>query len=423
MEEARLPTLIEVFERLGLALAVGLLIGAERGWQGRGREEGGRVAGLRTFALIGLLGGVAALTGDFSSPWLVLMGLIGVAALLVSGYVVSLSHSGDLGITTAVAALITYVLGALAGYGASTIAAATAVVVVIVLGAKPVLHAWVEKLQRTELEAAMKLLLISVVVLPVLPNEGFGPWQALNPYKIWWMVVLVASVSFAGYFLVRIAGAERGIYLTGLAGGLVASTAVTLNLSRLARDRAMSLDLLASGVLAACATMFPRMLVVTGVIEPDLAVALLAPVVVAGAIAYGAAWWCARRVQDLDPGTPLTLGRPFDFSVALRFGLLLAVILLAARGLSETLGATGVLFLAAFGGLADVDPISLSFADMAGTQIDVDTAVTGLLIAATSNSLVKIALATAIGGRAFGLRIGAGLGLALLGGGMVAFLR
>ncbi|MGH8490870.1 MAG: MgtC/SapB family protein, partial [Gammaproteobacteria bacterium] len=226
---------LELIQRFAVTLAIGLLIGIERGWDDQETRETPRIAGVRTFALIALLGALWQLFGSQFGPLLLAVGFFGFAALYVSASWLEARGTGHYGITTEVAAFITFTLGAMTMHGYVLLSAATAVIVTIILSAKPILHRWLERLERRELYAILKLLLISVVLLPALPNRGFGPWQAINPYEMWWTVVLICALSFVGYFAQKLAGARRGVILTSLFGGLVSSTATTLSFSRQAR--------------------------------------------------------------------------------------------------------------------------------------------------------------------------------------------
>ncbi|WP_049313499.1 MgtC/SapB family protein, partial [Pseudomonas aeruginosa] len=201
---------------LGLALASGLLIGLERGWQQRERPEGHRVAGVRTFALIGLLGGLGGLLAQRWGAGMLIALLVLVGVYLVVGYLVTAHMHAVMGLTTSVAALATFAIGALATSGAWHVSAVAAVVVLALLRFKQLLHAGVGKLSEAEISSGTQLLLISVVVLPVLPDRGFGPYEALNPYRLWWAVVLLAVLSFAGFVLMRSLGRKRGLVFTAL---------------------------------------------------------------------------------------------------------------------------------------------------------------------------------------------------------------
>jgi len=326
---------------------------------------------------------------------------------------------GDMGITSLMTGLLTFVLGALAAMGEVTIAAAFAVVTTLLLSYKPLLHRWVSALEPEEVRAGIKMLLISVVLLPVLPDKGYGPSQALNPYEIWWMVVLIAAISFVGYFAVKIAGTRQGIVFTGLFGGLASSTAVTLHFSRMLRRNATLTSVLSMGILLACGTMFPRMVLIASVVNPDLARLLSVPAAVMALLTFVPTmiYWRSRSHKNTDAVSPLK--NPLELKTALGFGLLLVLVMLFGKILQNLFGDSGVLVLAAASGVADVDAITLSLARMSQDTLMVNVAVTGIVIAAAMNSVVKGGMATFIGGGNVGLRVG----LPLLGsaiGGLVA---
>lgn len=401
---------MELFERLGLSLALGLLVGLERGWQRRYAEEGARIAGLRTFGLISLLGGLCALLAERFGAILLGFAFLTFALLVLVSHFDSVMHSGDRGMTTVVATLVTFALGALTVVGYTEVAAAAAVVVTILLGLKPVLHGWVAQLRQEELYAAYKLLLISVVLLPVLPDRGFGPWQALNPYEIWWMVVLVAGVSFLGYFAIRITGVGRGVLLTALSAGLISSTALTVDFSRLARANPRGRRLLGAGIVFAAATMFPRLLLVVGVIFPPLIFHLLVPMGLMSLVAYGGGYWLWRGTMRQT--TPrMMLNNPCDLNMAIKFGGLLALVMLASYALKEWFGDIGLYVVAGISGLGNVNAISLALARMARDNGIISTLTTGIFLAAVINTLAKGGLAWGIGGIRFGLPV---LGILLL---------
>jgi uncharacterized membrane protein (DUF4010 family) len=252
----------------------------------------------------------------------------------------------------------------------------------------------------------------------VLPNRGYGPFDTLNPYEIWWLVVLMAGLSFAGYVAVRVTGPARGIVLTGLAGGLVSSTAATLNLARLAPARPEKATFLAVGVVLATLMMSLRIAVLAAVVAPRLlpllALGLVAPVVV-GALA---AWWFYRAGAG-GAGAEVRFSNPFEFGMALKFGLVLAVVLLGVEALNRWAGASGLYAGAAVAGLADVDAITLSLGRMSKAVLEPRVAAGGILVAAAANAASKAALAAAVGGFTFAKRVVPVLvlmGLATLGG-------
>ena len=410
-----------IFQQLGIALALGLLIGTERGWHERAEPEGQRVAGIRTFGLAGLLGGLIGLLSLKLTVAFAGFAFIGFAGLVIASYWLGLRNNSDqLGITTEVALLMTFTLGLLSTSGYPLIAAASAVIVTILLGLKPVLHAWLTRLSGSELIAALKFLLISVVMLPLLPNQGYGPWAAFNPHLAWWMVVLVSGLSFIGYVSIKLAGSRRGIIVSSLLGGLVSSTAMTLNLSRYAREVRYSSNLLAAGVLAASSIMFPRVLIETAVINPALIPSLASPMIVMTLVTLAVAVYFWRMVPNEDSVHQAPLPNPFELGSAVKFGLLLAAIMIMATGAQQVFGNSGLYVLALAAGLADVDAIALSVAKMSTHGLDSDVARNAILIAAFTNSVIKIMLALVIGGWSLGLRTGIatmaaiGLGISIL---------
>ncbi len=406
---------MEQLIQLGAALALGLLIGIERGWEERGAREGGRIAGIRTFGLLGLLGGLWALLAEDMGQGLLGISFLSLTAILVAAYWRQHQTDYDRGITTLVAALVTFALGALAVRGQLHIAISGAVVTVTLLSLKPVLHGWLRRLEPEEFYAALKLLLISVVLLPVLPNQGYGPWQAFNPYQVWWMVVLIASLSFAGYLAMKLAGAERGILLTGLFGGTVSSTATTLTFARLAGQIDMG-RVLATGALIASTTMFPRILLEISIVNPALLPALTLPLALITLVALAYIAWLWRGSRASGDATPLQLKNPLQLRSALQFGLLLAAIMVLAEAFRAWLGETGIYLLAAVSGLADVDAITLSLASMARTDLAPELAARAILLAALVNTLVKGMLVFSIAGSSMSRHFAPGLLLILAAG-------
>ena len=418
----KLPADAEPVLLLGAALAIGLLIGAERGWKRRQAKEGERVAGFRTYGLIGLLGGCAGLLANYLGEIVFGAVFLGFAGAAAFSYVKLRPRDDDASATGLVAMLITFLLGVLATLGQITLAAAAGVITALLLRLKAEMHGWLKQLEEHELLAALQLLLISVVMLPILPNRGFGPWQAINPYEIWWMVVLIASVSFVGYFAMKLVGARKGVLLTALFAGIASSTALTLSFSRLARARQDIASILAAGILVACGMMFARMLLVVGVVNPDLVRQLWVPLAVMSLLTLTIALglWFRGVKHPIDQ--PTTMRNPLDLQAALVFGMVLMLVVLLSEAAKQFFGDTGLYILATVSGIADVDPISLSLARMSRAEVDLHVAITGIVIAASMNTLVKAGLAASIGGGKLAVRVffplllvvGAGLSTAWL---------
>lgn len=413
---------MEIFERLAVALALGLLIGVERGWHEREAGEGRRLGGLRTFGIIGLLGASWGLLADEIGPVLLAAAFLAFAALVVTAHVLESRQDQDYGITTPSAALLTFVLGAMAAHGYTTVAGATAVVTATLLGLKPVLHGWLQKIEQRELYAVFKMLLISVVLLPILPNQGYGPWQALNPYEIWWMVVLIAGISFAGYFAVKIAGSRRGLVITGLFGGLASSTALTLSFARLGRNNPSAHSLLAAGVILAAGTMFPRVLLEVSVINHTLLPQLIPPLMAMMAISYLAIPLLLIASGRESGVKHVAINNPFELLPALKFGLLLVAVMLLAELFSEMFGDAGLYAVAAVSGITDVDAITLSISRMARGELSDEVAALAIFIAASVNTLVKGLLVTFICGRAMAVRVMGTFFLAIVAGAITIFI-
>lgn len=389
----------EVMFDLASSLAVGLLIGTERGWSARETDDPHLVAGIRTFGLTGLLGGIAALIAQHlgQAAWIAILFALGL--LVLAGYIGDLLKSDDRGMTSEIAMLLTFLLGSLALYEGPELAAAGAVVVALLLSLKGALHAALRKLTAKELSGALKLLFISLVLLPVLPNRGYGPWHAFNPYETWWMVVLIAGIGFAAYVSIRLLGTRAGLLLTALLGGMVSSTAMTLTLSRM-HDGQRLQRLLASGLLATSGMMFPRILLEVGVVNPTLLPRLMLPMAAATLVyAAGAFLYYRHTTQETLQNTEPPLKNPFELGPALRFGALLLLILLMVNAAQHWLGDTGIYLVALVAGLSDVDAITLSLAGNALGELNGQVAVEGIFLAALSNSLVKGGLVFMVGGR------------------------
>lgn len=404
-------TELELFHRFGVAIAIGALVGVERHWRERDEAEGQRTAGIRTFSLIGMLGGGAgllelALKPSGGWPGLILVGLfLGFAATFTRFKLREAAAENDFSATTAIAAMLTYVLGAIAVLGDMRIAAAGGVVLAAVLASREALHGFMRTLTWPELRSAIMLLAMTLVVLPLVPAEPIGPFGGLSPARIWTLAILLASISFAGYVAVKVVGGRSGELLAGAAGGLLSSTALTLTNAR----RSMTEDasgLLVAGALAAGAVSYIR----TGLLVLALAPALtgrLAPALAAGALAMlAAAVPLARTGGDGGNGTA-GARNPFELWSVLQMALLLAVTGFLARAASTWFGGTGTVIVSVLAGLADVDAATLTVAGMSGSGLAESTAALAILAAVLSNTLAKVGYGLLLGSWGFGWRFAA----------------
>lgn len=413
----------DLLQRLAVALAIGLLVGLERGWQLRGEAEGERAAGLRTFALSGLLGGVAAiLTTLTGSATLGLLGLA-FAGVFTAFHILESRRDGNVSATGVVAGLVTFALGAYAVLGRIEIAVAGAVATTLLLALKQPLHRWVARLSWAELRAVLILLAMSFLMLPELPDRPLDPWGVLNPAEIWLFAIMIAGLSFVGYVAVRMFGDRIGIALAGLAGGLASSTATTLSLARLGRDAATAATpLLAAGILFASAVMAARVVVVATVVDAALVWSLGPPLAAAAAVFAVAGIVFLWRAEPAAEGAALPLDNPFELGTALKFAALVAVVMVAAEAVRRYVGEAGLYALAGASGLADVDAITLSLARMAGGEIDRRTAALAIGLAVSVNTAVKVGLVFWAGGRGIGLRVAAVSAAAVAAGALAVVL-
>lgn len=405
-----------------MALALGLVVGFERGWHARKRADGERVAGVRTFGLIGLLGGLSVFLGDATSIAVVPVALAGLAATLIFAYGVRSLRDDDAGITTLTAAIVTFVIGGLAAAGRLEIAAASAVVMGLILSAKPSLHGLIEKVTEAELRAVFQLLLISVVALPLVPNQGYGPGGVLNPYEIWWLVVLIAVLSSGGYFAMRIIGPQRGLLMTGALGGLASSTALTLSYARMHRRAPQLRVPLSVGILLACAMMFPRVWVEAFVLAPQFAWSLVLPLAVMAAIASAGLLATRGGVDTTVNQDAVHIANPFELRTALQFGALLAAVMLLSHWGREYLGDEGIYLVAIVASISDVDAITLTVARSVGDTFAPEVAQRAIVLSAAVNSITKGILAAVIGGRVMWKTVALPLFLAAAGGLVTAWL-
>ena len=410
----------ETLIRLGLALGIGFLVGVERGWREREEKEGDRAAGLRTFALIGLSGGVWGLLAQEIGALPMGLAFLAFAAGATLFRWRETEREGTAGMTTLVAMLLVFALGALAVLGDMVAAAAAGVATAALLAAKEWLHAWLRVLTWAELRAALILLAMTFVALPVLPDRGFGPYEALNPYQLWVMTIVIAGVSFIGYVATKAVGERTGALIAGTAGGLVSSTAATLDFARRTRSAPGLWRPHLAGALAASTVMFARVVVVVALFGPALLPRVAPALCLAALVSAGSA--LALSIHASTAAEPArdapNVQNPFDLRVVLGFAALLAAILVVTRVVTEQIGGAGNVVIAAIAGLADVDAITLSMTGLAGGP-DAAVAAIAILVAVAVNSATKSAMALTVGGGRFGLGY-AGVTAASLAAGAVA---
>ena len=418
----------EILLKLGTAMALGLLVGLQR------ERSESQVAGVRTFPLITLFGAVAALAAPTLGTWLVAAGFVALASVLVvSNFAKMEAGRKDPGTTTEIAALLMYGVGAYLMVGYTTVAALVGGAVVLLLHLKQPLHRVVERMGERDVTAVMQFALITLIILPILPDRSYGPYNVLNPHKIWWMVVLIVGISLGGYVAYKLLGARAGTLLGGILGGLISSTATTVSYARRTRgsgDSAAADDaahatakLAAMVIVVASAVSFARVLVEIAVVAPHLFRAIAPPLgamLVWMAVLSAAAHLLAR--DDRDGKLPQT-GNPAELKSALLFGVLYAIVILAVAFVKDRFGDRGLYPVAIVSGLTDMDAITLSTANLAKDgRLDVATTWRVILLAALSNQAFKGAAAIVLGSQALRARIAIFFGLALVGGAAILLL-
>jgi uncharacterized membrane protein (DUF4010 family) len=413
-----------LFYRFGAALIIGVLVGLQREYS-HGAPDREMFAGVRTFALMALLGSVAAMMADeLDTPWVFIGIVFLLGALIAVAYFVS-AWRGQVGLTTEVSALVTILAGALCYWGYLPLAAAIAVATTVILSLKLEMQTFVRRITREDVYATLKFAVITAIILPVLPNRTFGPppLDVLNPRKIWLMVVFISGISFLGYLLIKVVGSRQGIGLTGLLGGLASSTAVTLSFSQRSQTQPNLARPFALGITLAWMMMFLRVVTEVAALNAALLRALWLPMAASAAVglAYGVYLYFSQRTDE-EGG--VDFANPFELGPAIKFGLLYAAILLVSKAAQTYLGDTGVYLSSAVAGLTDVDAITLSLAELGGKTggVDLSIAARAIVLAAMSNTFVKGGVVLTSGSASLRRALLPGFALMLATGVSVAFL-
>jgi uncharacterized membrane protein (DUF4010 family) len=385
-------TTLELFKNFALAILLGALMGLER------ERSGGRFAGMRTFPLISLTGAVSALLGDLTgNHWVVAAGLIGVTILAVTGNLLQARRRPDPGLTTSIAMLIAFGLGAMVYFDQAAPAVAVAFAATAILYFKPHLHAFSHKVKQRDLYAVFQFGLVTFIILPVLPSRNYGPFDSLNPQHIWLMVVLISGISLCAYVVLKLVRGKWGGPLLGLLGGLVSSTATTLAFGRKARQNPGLSRTAAVVVILASTVLMVRVVVEVGVVNPALLRHLWAPVILmflAGLAVAALVWGKSKTETELVPETK----NPAELTGAIAFGLLYGVVLLAVSTGMHYFGSEGVYVVSLISGLTDVDAITLTNARLARTEVlEPLQARNAIVIAILANLVFKLAAVRIIG--------------------------
>lgn len=409
---AWLPTELGQLPRYLVALAIGLLMGLER------ERNPAAKAGLRTFALTALFGVLAAHLGTvLDALWLIPVGLLLVGSMMIAAYLrAPAPPDSDPGTTTVAALMLCYGLGVLVWHNETQLAVMLGIAATVLLYFKPELRGWSQRMSRHDLLSVLQFAVLSLIILPLLPNRDYGPYGALNPHQIWWMVVLIAGVGLAGYAALRWTGQQRGAVVLGLLGGLVSSTATTLAFSRHARANRSLMPVAVIVIVLANLVVLVRLGVLAAVVAPSVLGQLLP--VLAGGLTAGTlgALYGVRHLRPEGEMPALAMGNPTELRTALGFGLIYGIVLLAAAWLSDWLGTRGLYAVAVVSGLTDVDAIALSSLRLHNLHtLAAAAAVDVITLAVLANLAFKALLALVIGGWPMARHAIAGMGAVALG--------
>lgn len=421
--QAALPALVAhpadieaVLPRLALATAIGLLIGAERGWRLRDEEQGSRVAGVRTFAMLGMLGGLVGLAPALGLEAMAMLALVGTIAMLLIGYHVQMRTAANLSVTSAVAAMVTMLLGGLAAVGQMALAAVGAGAMVALLASRETLHTALERTTKAEMTALLRLALVVFLVLPLLPDASVGPFGGVNPRRIWFVVVVTGGISLAGYAVARWQGGRNGTLLMAAVGSLVSSTAVTVETARRIREGE-------GGVAQNCSVslanlvMIVRVLVLTAMVAPAVAgqlLLVLAPAVLVGVGFVAVHLWLAFGRMPTDQRE----ARPPTLTLAFVFAAMVALVTFGVRWAEQRLGPGSGAIVIALGGAMDVDTAIAAVGALPPGDMPARLAALAIAAPVALNTFFKLALFVGIAGPRRAVPAGAALlatGLAVAG--------
>ena len=398
--------LAAAFLQLGIAAGLGLLVGLQR------ERKVGEIAGFRTFPLVTLTGTICGQLALAFDGWVLAGGFVAVAALVVIGNVAKMREGEpDRGITTEIAVLLMFAVGAFLTVGPPQVAVAVGAAAAVLLQMKQELHGFAAKVSDADLRAIMQFAAITLIVLPVLPNRTYGPYDVLNPRQVWWMVVLIVAISLAGYVGAKLVGPRAGTWLGGALGGLVSSTATTVTFARRTRggEEGSGVEVAGQVILIASAVVYLRVLVEIAIVSPQLLAVALAPLAVMLVLLAAMSLLRARRhvlPDHPDDTKPAEHDNPTQLRAALLFGVIYALVVLAAAWAKAQFGSKGLYTVAAISGLVDLEAITLSSAQLVrGGKLAADLAWRLVLLASLANLAFKTGIVARWGGRALVRRI------------------
>jgi uncharacterized membrane protein (DUF4010 family) len=396
-----------IIQKLIIAILIGILIGLERE---HSRSKASKIfAGIRTYPLLSMLGFSAALVASITNVWLYGIIFIGYSALITTSYISS-AREGRLGGTSEASALLVFILGSLVYWNMILVAAAIAVFTILFLSLKIQLHSFVGKINSEDILAIVKLAIITIIILPLLPNQTIDPFNIFNPRTIWLMVIFVSGIGFVGYILVKYVGKDKGIGLTGFLGGMVSSTAVTFSMSKKSKESEMLAGNYAVGVLLASSVMYLRVFIIVVFLELKLAMHAWLPLIIFGITGLLISYLFKKKIPS-PINEVFELKNPLELRFALLFGLIFGIVIVVSKAAQLYLGTEALYGVSAIAGITSVDAIVLSVIHLLPVSINISTAVAAIIIATAANNIVKIVISLYWGSKEFMKFVSIGLGL------------
>ncbi len=392
---------LPLWSKLAVAIGIGILIGLEREFSQKGEttENVERFAGIRTFPIISLLGFLCAFLAEASNPWILPAAILGIFALVTTSYIVSYQQRRS-GSTTQFTAILTFLLGALLQFGYLDLSLLIAVATTILLALKLKLHSWVRTFSQQDIYAILEFVVLTVLVLPVLPDKTYGPYDVLNPHDIWVIVIILLTLNFTAYLVNKFIGEQKGTVVSGVLGGFASSTAVSWFYSRRSKAEPGKERTQSAAVVLASSIMFPRVLFWLYLLNKELLREMALPVIILGLAGGAMAWWLLKKENaDQRASEERSMKNPLNLGDALTFGVLYAGILLLVAYARDNLGEEGVYIASGISGLADIDAITISMSKLTGKEMVAFVTHNAIILAALANTLVKYGLCLGFGSK------------------------
>jgi uncharacterized membrane protein (DUF4010 family) len=399
--------LFNIFKELGIAILIGLLIGLERE-HSRGKGEKG-FAGVRTFPLIALMGYISSFIASFTSLYMYII-FFGSFVIMVSISYFTTASKGRIGITTEMAALLVFIIGSLIFWKYIRIAAIVAVIMAVFLSLKVQLKTFVEKVTEEDIFATLKLAIVTIIILPLLPDTPLGPYNLINLRIMWYMVIFIAGISFVGYIMMKLIGYKKGISLTGIFGGVVSSTALTFSFAKKSKENESLSPNYAVGIILASTMVYPKVFIEILVVNSTLLGHIWIPLLFLTITGVLTSFLIFKKMQN-DSITDVQISNPFELKSALYFGVLFGAILILAKLSQMYFGDKGTYLVSILGGLPNIDAVTISMAQLSGKGISEAVARNAIIFALLSNTFFKLGLASLTGSKILIKHIFIGFGI------------